>query len=102
MHASPTWRRARCQDPRPGEGETAQGAYYLEQRDPDFEEKMAEVLYVYRQVKLLKKAATASKKKPNKVAIISYDEKPGIQAIQLVAPDLPCRCACYFRTRAGI
>src|SRR5712692_2599789 len=31
--------------------------YYLEQRDPDFAEKMAEVLCVYRQVKLLKKAA---------------------------------------------
>jgi Homeodomain-like domain len=85
--------------------------YYLEQRDPDFEEKMAEVLYVYRQVKILKKAAAASKKKPN-VAIISYDEKPGIQAIESVAPDLPrinrnppaarARCACYFRTRAGI
>jgi transposase len=62
--------------------------YYLEQRDPDFEEKMAEVLYAYRQVKILKKAAAASKKKP-KVAIISYDEKPGIQAIESVAPDLP-------------
>jgi transposase len=62
--------------------------YYLEQRDPDFEEKMAEVLYVYRQVKILKKAAAASKKKP-KVAIISYDEKPGIQAIESIAPDLP-------------
>jgi transposase len=62
--------------------------YYLEQRDPNFEEKMAEVLYVYRQVKILKKAAAASKKKP-KVAIISYDEKPGIQAIESIAPDLP-------------
>jgi transposase len=62
--------------------------YYLEQRDPDFEEKMAGVLYVYRQVKILKKAAAASKKKP-KVAIISYDEKPGIQAIESIAPDLP-------------
>src|SRR5213592_4972263 len=30
--------------------------YYLEQRDPDFAEKMAEVLCVYRTVKLLKKA----------------------------------------------
>jgi transposase len=62
--------------------------YYLEQRDPDFEEKMAEVLYAYRQVKILKKAAAASKKKP-RVAIISYDEKPGIQAIESIAPDLP-------------
>jgi transposase len=69
--------------------------YYLEQRDPDFAEKMAEVLCVYRQVKLLKKAAAASKKtaaskkKPTEVAIVSYDEKPGIQAIATTAPDLP-------------
>jgi transposase len=63
--------------------------YYLEQRDPDFAKKMAEVLCVYRQVKILKKAAAASKKKPAEVAIISYDEKPGIQAIATTAPDLP-------------
>src|SRR5476649_328179 len=65
--------------------------YYLEQRDPDFAEKMAEVLCVYRQVKILKKAVAPPKKnKPSKaVAIISYDEKPGIQAIATTAPDLP-------------
>ena len=63
---------------------------YLEQRDPDFAEKMAEVLCVYRQVKILKQAATTAKKKPSDaVAIISYDEKPGIQAIATTAPDLP-------------
>jgi transposase len=64
--------------------------YYLEQRDPDFAEKMAEVLCVYRQVKILKEAAAAAKTKPGEaVAIISYDEKPGIQAIATTAPDLP-------------
>jgi transposase len=64
--------------------------YYLERRDPQFAEKMAEVLCVYRKVKLLKKAAAASKKKPSDaVAIISYDEKPGIQAIATTSPDLP-------------
>src|SRR5262252_824040 len=64
--------------------------YYLEQRDPDFAAKMAEVLCVYRQVKILKEAAAAAKNKPSKaVAIISYDEKPGIQAIATTAPDLP-------------
>jgi hypothetical protein len=64
--------------------------YYLEQRDPEFAEKMTEVLSVYRKVKLLKNAAVASKKKPSDtVAIISYDEKPGIQAIATTAPDLP-------------
>ena len=36
--------------------------YYLERRDPDFAEKMAELLCVYRQVKLLKKAAAAASK----------------------------------------
>src|SRR3981189_2302818 len=65
--------------------------YYLEQRDPDFAEKMAEVLCVYRQVKILKKAAAALKKKPNEVAIISYDEKPGIQAIET-----PSKESCSF------
>src|SRR6266540_1504472 len=64
--------------------------YYLERRDPEFAEKMADVLCVYRKVKLLKKDATAAKKKPNDaVAVISYDEKPGIQAVATTAPDLP-------------
>src|SRR5207237_38219 len=64
--------------------------YYLERRDPEFAEKMAEVLCVYRQVKILKKSAAVSKKKSNDaVAVISYDEKPGIQAIATTAPDLP-------------
>src|SRR6478672_7492909 len=64
--------------------------YYLEQRDPEFAEKMAEVLCVYRTVKILKQAAAVSKKKPgDPVAIISYDEKPGIQAVATTAPDLP-------------
>jgi transposase len=63
--------------------------YYLEQRDPDFAEKMAEVLCVYRQVQVLKAAAAAQKQPGEAVAIISYDEKPGIQAIATTAPDLP-------------
>src|SRR6202011_1040402 len=64
--------------------------YYLERRDPEFAEKMAEVLCVYRQVKILEKSAAVSKKKSNDaVAVISYDEKPGIQAIATTAPDLP-------------
>lgn len=62
--------------------------YYLERRDAEFEQKMAEVLCVYRQVQLLKKAAKS--KNPRKpVAIVSCDEKPGIQAIATTAPDLP-------------
>jgi transposase len=63
--------------------------YYLERRDGEFERKMAEVLCVYREVQVLKKAAARSKKPDKPVAIVSYDEKPGIQAIATTAPDLP-------------
>ena len=59
--------------------------YYLERRDPKFAEKMAEVLCVYREVKLLKQRT----KSADAVAIVSYDEKPGVQAIGVTAPDLP-------------
>ena len=61
--------------------------YYLERRDEAFETKMAEVLCVYREVAVLKRSEGA----PPAVAIISYDEKPGIQAIGNTAPDLPPR-----------
>src|SRR6266849_2127493 len=64
--------------------------YYLERRDPEFKKKMAEVLCVYREVKIIKETAAAAKQKPgDAVAIVSYDEKPGIQAIATTAPDLP-------------
>jgi len=59
--------------------------YYLERRDEAFEAKMAEVLCVYREVAILRESQPAE----SNVAIISYDEKPGIQAIGNTAPDLP-------------
>ena len=74
--------------------------YYLERRDPEFEAKMAEVLCVYQEVAILRAAeaeaaqvapgagAAAEQTAPN-VAFVSYDEKPGIQAISNTAPDLP-------------
>src|SRR4030081_2480010 len=66
--------------------------YHLERRDAEFEQKMAEVLCVYREVQVLKKAAAKAKKSKTSrkpVAIVSYDEKPGIQAIATTSPDLP-------------
>jgi len=63
--------------------------YYLENRDAEFEQKMAEVLCVYREVAVLKKTSAKSKKQRNAVAIVSCDEKPGIQAIAITSPDLP-------------
>src|SRR5450631_2668495 len=69
--------------------------YYLERRDAEFERKMAEVLCVYREVQVLKKAAAKSKKPRKPAAIVSYDEKPGIQAIATTAPDLPSAPGTY-------
>jgi hypothetical protein len=63
--------------------------YYLQNRDPEFAEKMAEVLEVYREVETLKVAARAQKGDAPAVAIISCDEKLGIQALATTAPDLP-------------
>ena len=62
-------------------------AYYLERRDPRFEEKMAQVLCFYREVALGRQRG-ASPDAPLG-AYISYDEKPGIQAIGTTAADRP-------------
>jgi hypothetical protein len=61
----------------------------LKNRDAEFEQKMAEILCVYREVDVLKKAPAKSKGRRKPVAIVSYDEKPGIQAIATTVPDLP-------------
>ena len=58
--------------------------YYLERRDPDFDRKMAQVLHIYKEVELIKQNDESSS-----FAFLSYDEKPGIQAIENTAPDLP-------------
>lgn len=62
--------------------------YYLERRDPDFERKMQEVLIVYREVNM-QMATPADAKQSIPVYTVSVDEKPGIQALGLTAPDLP-------------
>jgi transposase len=59
--------------------------YYLERRDPEFKPKMTELLYVYRDVELWRNKGLP----PQIVGVLSYDEKPGIQAIGNTAPDLP-------------
>jgi hypothetical protein len=65
--------------------------YYLERRDPDFDSKMREVLMVYQEVSLqnaMPTKATADAESALTVITVSVDEKPGIQAIATVAPDL--------------
>ena len=60
--------------------------YYVEKRDPDFQAKMAQVLCVYKDVELLRKNGDDTS---SMIAILSYDEKPGIQAIGATSADLP-------------
>jgi len=62
--------------------------YYLERRDAQFEEKMCEVLMVYQEVALAN-AAQALGEDAGSVITVSVDEKPGVQAIETTAPDLP-------------
>jgi transposase len=59
-------------------------SYYIERRDPEFEEKMANLLCLYKEVELI----NADSEKARKNTTISYDEKPGIQAIKNIAPQL--------------
>ena len=66
--------------------------YYCENRDPDFDQKMHNVLLVYKQLSLqfdengqLLPFAEDSQV----VHVLSYDEKPGIQATANTSEDLP-------------
>lgn len=65
--------------------------YYLEKRDEKFEEKMHDVLMIYKEVE-------AQRSTGNKSGIItvSVDEKPGVQAIGHTAPDLPPKIGKYM------
>jgi len=49
--------------------------YYLERRDPEFKAKMAQVLCVYRKVKVLKKAAAVATKKNGERLKVTYMDR---------------------------
>lgn len=63
--------------------------YYLEKKDPDFSAKCHEVLLLYKRVEmeLVFRDTLSSSSQPNGAVFVSYDEKPGIQAIGSVHPD---------------
>ena len=63
--------------------------YYVERRDAEFELKMAEVLHVYKEVEIVNAELLEGTLKEPPVVTISYDEKPGIQAIATTTPDRP-------------
>ena len=58
--------------------------YYLEKRDDHFDEKMNDVLVVYKQLEIQFESG-----EDDNITTVSYDEKPGIQAIANTTPDMP-------------
>lgn len=64
--------------------------YYCERRDPDFEAKMHNVLLVYKQLEMqFDESGNLQHFDDGQVVhVLSYDEKPGIQAIANTSPDL--------------
>jgi transposase len=73
----------------PGEIHPHKIRYYVERRDPDFESKMAVVLHVYKEVEMVNAELLEGTLKEPSVVTISYDEKPGIQALATTTPDRP-------------
>ena len=63
--------------------------YYCENRDPDFDSKMHNVLLVYKQLEMqFYEAGKLIVSDDIPVHVLSYDEKPGIQAIATTSDDL--------------
>lgn len=65
--------------------------YYCENRDPDFDQKMHNVLLVYKQLSLQFDENGRLIPFPEDgqvVHVLSYDEKPGIQAVANISDDL--------------
>ena len=64
--------------------------YYCENRDPEFESKMHNVLVVYKQISMRFDSdgnlLPTTDGEPE-IHTVSYDEKPGIQAIATTSPD---------------
>ncbi|TYT76681.1 IS630 family transposase [Treponema phagedenis] len=64
--------------------------YYCENRDPDFDRKMHNVLLVYKQLELyFEENKPLQTEEGKNIHVVSYDEKPGIQAIATTSDDLP-------------
>jgi transposase len=68
--------------------------YYVERRDPGFDAKMAHVLHVYKEIEIVNQGLARGEVAGGDaskigMATISYDEKPGIQALAVTSPDRP-------------
>ena len=69
--------------------------YYVEKRDAEFEAKMALVLHIYKEVEIVKEYLQGQEGRSLAVVTISYDEKPGIQALAVTTPDRPPVVGCH-------
>ena len=63
--------------------------YYVECRDLDFEAKMAIVLHIYKEVEIVNEYRQGEAGRKLEMVTISYDEKPGIQALAVTTLDRP-------------
>lgn len=64
--------------------------YYCENRDPEFDDKMHNVLLVYKQLSMQfdEEGTLIPWYRDETIHVLSYDEKPGIQAIATTSEDL--------------
>ncbi len=63
--------------------------YYCENRDPDFDSQMHNVLLVYKQLEMqFNESGELIVSDDSPVHVLSYDEKPGIQAVATTSDDL--------------
>ncbi len=63
--------------------------YYCENRDPDFDSKMHNVLLVYKQLEMqFNESGELIVSDDSPVHVLSYDDKPGIQAVATTSDDL--------------
>ena len=63
--------------------------YYCENRNPDFDSKMHNVLLVYKQLEMqFDESGKLIISEDAPIHVLSYDEKPGIQAIATTSEDL--------------
>ena len=63
--------------------------YYCENRDPDFDSKMHNVLLVYKQLEMqFDESGKLIISEDTPIHMLSYDEKPGIQATATTSDDL--------------
>ena len=63
--------------------------YYCQKKDPDFDSKMQNLLLLYKKLSMQfdDKGRLVPMKDGQFVHVLSYDEKPGIQALKTIAPD---------------